>query len=65
MLNILNVFISRFHVFTESFFLAVSYVEKDVKRGVRTPQNGTDIRVNAVQNNIRKPQTAEKLPENF
>ena len=34
-------------------------------RGVRIPQNRTEIRVNTAQNNIRKPQTALKLPENF
>ena len=33
--------------------------------GVRTPQNRTEIRINTAQNNIRKPQTALKLPENF
>ena len=33
--------------------------------GVRTPQNRTVIRINTAQNNIRKPQTALKLPENF
>ena len=34
-------------------------------RGIRTLQNCTDICINATQNNIRKPQTALKLPENF
>ena len=33
--------------------------------GVPIPQNRTEIRVNTAQNNIRKPQTALKLPENF
>ena len=32
--------------------------------GVRTLQNRTEIRINTAQNNIRKPQTALKLPEN-
>ena len=34
-------------------------------RGVRIPQNRTEIRINTAQNNIRNPQTALKLPENF
>ena len=34
-------------------------------RGVPIPQNRTEKRVNTAQNNIRKPQTALKLPENF
>ena len=34
-------------------------------RGVRIPQNRTEILMNTAQNNIRKPQTALKLPENF
>ena len=33
--------------------------------GVRTLQNRTEIRMNIAQNNIRKPQTALKLPEDF
>ena len=33
--------------------------------GVPIPQNRTEIRVNTAQNNIRKPQTALKLPGNF
>ena len=33
-------------------------------RGIRTPQNGTEIHINTAHNNIRKPQTALKLPEN-
>ena len=55
-----------FKLFKLPTFTAVSYVEGDV-RGVRTQQNRTDIRVNTVHcgNNIKKPQTAEKLPENF
>ena len=34
-------------------------------RGVPIPQNRTEIRVNIAQNNIRKLQTALKLPTNF
>ena len=34
-------------------------------RGVPIPQNRTEIRVNTSQNNIRKPETTLKLPENF
>ena len=29
------------------------------------PQNRTELRINTAQNNIRKPQTAMKLRENF
>ena len=31
-------------------------------RGIRTPQNGTEIHINTAHN-IRKPQTALKLPK--
>ena len=34
-------------------------------RGVWILQNRTEIPINTAQNNIRKPQTAQKLPENF
>ena len=34
-------------------------------KGVRIPQNCTELRTNTAQNEIRKPQTALKLPENF
>ena len=34
-------------------------------RGVQTLQNDTEIYINTAQNNIRNPQTALKLPENF
>ena len=37
--------------------------EGGVVRGVRILQNCTGIRINTAQNNIRKPQTALKLPE--
>ena len=34
--------------------------------GVRSkPQNSIELRISTTQNNIRKPQTALKLPENF
>ena len=39
-------------------------MEGDVS-GVRTPQNRTEIRINTAQNNIRKSQTALKLPKKF
>ena len=32
-------------------------------RVIRTPQNGTEIHINTAHNNIRKPQTALKLPK--
>ena len=34
-------------------------------RGVQTLQNDTEIYINTAQNNIKNPQTALKLPENF
>ena len=34
-------------------------------RGIRIPQNRTEMRINTAQNNMRKPQTALKLPVNF
>ena len=34
-------------------------------RGVGIPQNYTELCINTIQNNIRKPQTTLKLPENF
>ena len=40
-------------------------IKKGGVRGVRIPQNRTELRINTAQNNIRKPQTALKLPENF
>ena len=35
------------------------------RKGVRIPQTRTEMRVNTAQNNMRKPQNALKLPENF
>ena len=35
------------------------------RNGVRIPQTRTEMRVNTAQNNMRKPQNALKLPENF
>ena len=40
------------------------HVEEGV-RGVRISKNRTEIRINTAQNNIRKPQTALRLPEDF
>ena len=40
-------------------------IEEGGVRGVRTPQNCTDIRIDTAQNNLKKPQTALKLPQNF
>ena len=42
----------------------ISNSEGDIG-GVRIPQNCIELRINTTQNNIRKPQTALKLPENF
>ena len=43
----------------------ISNSEGDVG-GVRSkPQNRIELRISTTQNNIRKPQTALKLPENF
>ena len=43
---------------------ACMHVEEGV-RGVRISKNRTEIRINTAQNNIRKPQTALRLPEDF
>ena len=46
-------------------FCLLILMEGGVLRGVPIPQNCTEICVNTAQNNITKPETALKLPENF
>lgn len=41
------------------------FSEGGITWGMATPQNGTDIRINTTQNNIRKTETALKLAKNI